>query len=96
MCFSSGFESILEGLIAPELLKDLKVFKGKFLFVSFVVLIMTVLFIVPSGTRAHFDSRQDSTIASRRENGLCYCKVGVLDEVGSHRDFVQYVMVLRQ
>lgn len=28
-CLSSGFESILEGLFGPELVEDLKLFKGK-------------------------------------------------------------------
>lgn len=35
MSFFLGFESILEGLLGPELLEDLKLFKGKCQFFFF-------------------------------------------------------------
>lgn len=38
MSFFSGFESILEGLLGPELLEDLKLFKGKCQFFFFFLL----------------------------------------------------------
>lgn len=54
MSFFSGFESILEGLLGPDLLEDLKLFKGKCQFF--------LLPVCPGISKYHKDTN-DSSVA---------------------------------
>lgn len=46
---SAGFESILEGLFGPELVEDLKLFKGKYIRAYFCIIKVKAMIIEFSG-----------------------------------------------